>query len=188
MRRRPLQLASASVLIAAGVMLTACTPSVPEPEPTRTPSATPSATPTPSAEPSGEPAPTPLGIACDELVTLQAMYDFNPNFSLLASWSPEAGTAARAALDAEGVACRWQNDTSGDTIDVSAAILDETALAAKQAEAASGTSASYGWFRVAGGAGEAIAFDGSTWLVVRSVWFSSPADAQQLVEAALSSL
>ena len=187
--RRPLQLvSSASVLLLAGTLLAACTTPEPEPAPTSSTSPSASETPEPSSEPSETPSSRPVDIRCDELVTPQAMYDFNPNFSLIDSWSPSAGSAAGQAVAADGVACRWQNDTSGDTIDVSVASFDEAGIAQKQADAASGTSAPYGWFRIADGAGEAITFEGSYWLVVRSVWFTDPGDATPLVDAALSAL
>ena len=190
MRRLPLVL-SASALLAAAALLTACT--VPQPTPTPDGSASPSASPSPSAsaEPSASPsAPgsTPVSIACDALVTPQAMYDFNPNFSLLTGWSPESGTPARTAVDAQGTACRWQNDTSGGTIDISVAALDPAALEAKEAEAASGSGTGLGWFRVVGGVGEATATEGSYWVVARSPYFATPEDAEPLVDAALSAL
>ncbi len=186
-RRLPL-VSFVSLLLAAGVLLVGCT--TPDPAPTPTPSATPSESdsPTPTPEPTQTPSSTPVDIPCDELVSLQAMYDFNPNFSLLSSWTPDAGTPAREALDAHGVACRWQNDTSGDTIDVSVASFDEGGISAKQADAASGTSTSYGYFVAAGGVGTATAFDGSYWVVIRSAWFSAPGDAEQLVESVLAAL
>lgn len=187
--RRPLQLvSSASVLLAAVALLAGCTPPAPEPTPTPTAAPSETATPTPTPEPSETATAGPVDIACDVLITPQAMYDFNPNFTLIASWSPAPGSAAQVAIDLEGQACRWQNDTSGDTIDVSVAALDEATLAAKQAEASAGSSAPYGWFRVVDGAGEATAFHGTYWVVVRSVWFVGPGDANRLVETVLSAL
>ncbi|MFT4285017.1 MAG: arginyl-tRNA synthetase [Protaetiibacter sp.] len=188
MRRPLLLVSSASALLVAGALLAGCTTPVPQPTPSgSTPSgdASPSTSATPSDSPSA-PSSTPVDIACDALVTPQAMYDFNPNFSLLAAWKPAAGTPAAAALDAQGVACRWQNDTSGETIDVSVASLDQAALEAKAADA--GSSASYGFFRVTAGAGEATAIDGPYWVVVRSSYFAAADDAQELVAAAVSAL
>lgn len=194
--RRPLLLASsASAVLAAAVLLAGCT--TPNPVTSPSPSGgtaggSPSAT--TSAEPSASPSTssTPVDIACDALITPQAMYDFNPNFSLLASWSSEAGTPAADAVAADGVACRWKNDTSGETIDISVAAPGDDALAARKSDAASGTSTSYGgaegYFAVSGGVGEATAFEGPYWVVARSSYFAAPADAQSLLEGALSAL
>lgn len=194
--RRPLLLASsASAVLAAAVLLSGCTTPEPSPTPSHsggTAGGSPSAT--TSAEPSASPpsSSAPVDIACDALITPQAMYDFNPNFSLLASWAPDAGTPAADALAAEGVACRWKNDTSGEAFDVSVASPGADALAARKSDAASGTSTSYGgaegYFAVSGGVGEATAFEGPYWVVARSTYFAAPADAQSLLEAALSAL
>lgn len=131
---------------------------------------------------------------CDALITPQAMYDYNPNFSLLTSWAPEAGSAAAEASAADGAACRWRNDTSGETIDVSVASFDTATLEAKaRAAFASSTMVpTYGadeaYFAVTGGAGEAIVFDRAYWIVVRSVYFLEPGDAEPIVSAVLAAL
>ncbi|TXK17242.1 hypothetical protein FVQ89_10325 [Homoserinibacter sp. GY 40078] len=121
------------------------------------------------------------------------MYDFNPNFSLLASWEPEAGSAAATALESEGVACRWRNNSSGETIDISVASFDAGTLErlANEAYESSTMVPTYGdeaYFEVQGDEGEAIVFDGAYWLVARSVYFQEPGDAEPLVNDALSAL
>ena len=195
LRRPALVVTSASALLAASVLLTACT--TPEPEPTRSPTASESATPTPSVEPSepaATPSSTPVDIPCDTLVSLQAMYDFNPNFSLLGSFTPDAGTPAAEAVAAEGTVCRWQNGTSGEVIDISVASFDEASLEAK-ANAINSTSTmvpTYGpdeaYFAVTGGVGEAVVFHGAYWVVVRSVAFFEPGDAEPIVTTVLAAL
>jgi hypothetical protein len=193
-RRSAALVSSASALLAAAVLLTGCTVPDPDPSGTTTPSGEPSASETPSSPPSVEPSATPVDIACDALVTPQAMYDYNPNFSLLASWTPESGTPAAEAVAASGVACRWQNDTSGVPIDVSVASFDAATLEAKKnaAYAESTMVPTYGgdegYFAVSGGVGEAVVFSGSSWLVVRSPAFLEPGDAEPIVSAALSAL
>lgn len=122
------------------------------------------------------------------------MYDFNPNFSLITPWTPDAGTPAAEAVAAQGVACRWVNDTSGEAIDVSVAAFDAATLDAKATATyqASTMVPTYGgdegYFGVTGGVGEAVVFSGSSWLVVRSALFLEPGDAEPLVTAALSAL
>jgi len=193
-RRAPALILSAAALLAATVMLTGCR--TPEPAPT-TPAPSPSESATPSAEPSPTDAPpssTPVDIPCSELVTAQAMYDFNPNFSLLDSWTPNPGSAAADALAADGVACRWKNDTNGEVIDVSVASFDSATLdeLASSTYSHSTMVPTYGgdeaYFEVTDNVGEAVVFDGSYWVVATSSYFLEPGDAEPIVAAALSAL
>ena len=179
------------------MLLTGCT--TPEPAPTTPSTTTPSesSTPTPSTEPtepSATPSSTPVDVPCTTLVSLQTMYDFNPNFSLLGSFTPDAGTPAAEADKADGTVCRWKNDTSGDTIDISVASFDRDTLEAK-ANATNGSSTmvpTYGsdeaYFAVTGGVGEAVVFHGAYWVVVRSVAFFEPGDAEPIVASVLAAL
>lgn len=196
MLRRPVVLVtSASAVLAASVLLTGCT--TPEPEPTPSPTASETSTPTPSTEPTeptATPSSTPVDIPCTTLVSLQTMYDYNPNFSLLGSFTPDAGTPAAEAAAADGTICRWQNGTSGDTIDISVASFDAGTLEAKAdtTSDSSTTVSSYGpdeaYFTVTGGAGEAVVFHGAYWVVVRSVAFFEPGDAEPIVASVLAAL
>ncbi|MCS0500679.1 DUF3558 domain-containing protein [Protaetiibacter mangrovi] len=194
-RRSPALVSSASVLLAASVLLTGC--GVPDPAPSTSADASgtpaPSGSATPTASP-GDATSTPVDVPCDTLVTGQAMYDYNPNFSLLPSWTPDAGTPAAEAADAEGVVCRWRNDTSGETIDISVASLNGAALDEKANETFSQSTmvptygGDEGYFAVGGGGGEAVVFDGSYWIVVSSTLFYEPGDAEPIVAAVLSAL
>ena len=118
------------------------------------------------------------------------MYDFNPNFGLLASFSPEAGSfTARAASD-DGTVCRWTNQTSGATIDVSISQPGPTALAAAKNAAAAGTSVSglgdAAYFSQSGGAGTIQAFKGPFWVTTTSVFFGSATDAKSIIASAVA--
>ncbi|AYF98776.1 arginyl-tRNA synthetase [Protaetiibacter intestinalis] len=193
-RRSPVTVLSASALLTAALLLTGCT--TPEPAPVTDPP-TPSDTPTPTPEPTETTAPpqsSPVEVPCDTLVSAQAMYDFNPNFSLLDSWTPDASSAAAHALADEGTACRWQNDTSGETIDVSVASYDAATLEQLANEAYSSSTmvptydADEAYFAVTAGVGEAIVFDRDYWVVVRSSYFLEPGDAEPIVSAVLTAL
>lgn len=194
-RRTRTLVTSASAVLAASVLLAGCTTPLPAPIASESGPASSPATPAASETPSEAPAEgtsTPVDIPCDQLVSLQTMYEFNPNFSLLASWTPDAGTPAAEARAADGVVCRWQNDTSGVTIDISVASFDAATLAAK-AEAAGGSSVNaYGadeaYFGTAGDVGEAVAFEGPYLVVVRSVMFGAPEDAAQIMSSVLAAL
>jgi len=174
--------------------LSGCVPT-PTPSPTDTASAsaseTPSATPTPS--PTATAVSTPISIGCNALITPDDMYAFNPNFGLIASWTPKSGSAAATAKSEKGLACRWQNQTSGDTIDISAAHLDTASIESLKNDAVEKSTMvpTYGdeaYFSVSGGVGTAIVFQGDFWLVATSVDFLEPGDPADLITAALSAL
>ncbi|HKH09278.1 MAG TPA: iron ABC transporter ATP-binding protein, partial [Agromyces sp.] len=80
---RPRPAGLALVAAASVMLLSGCTPEASEPSETTAPpvasgSAAPTAEPTGPAEPVEEP--TPFAIGCDQLVTTEQMYAFNPNF------------------------------------------------------------------------------------------------------------
>jgi hypothetical protein len=190
MAPRPLILLPATAAILIG-LLTGCTPTaIAEPSPSPSDGST-----TPSAEPSepaGEVA-APIDVDCATLVSPDAMYAYNPNFGLSDGWKPETGSVPADAVARGGVACRWVNQTSGDTIDLSVANLTDDDLEAfKNAAVQESTMVpTYGdeaYFEVVDGVGTAIVFDGSHWLVASSTYFFEPGDATEIVEAALSAL
>ena len=190
MAPRPLILLPATAAILIG-LLAGCVPTATA-ESTPPPSDAPS---TPSTEPSepASPSATPIDVECNALVSLDAMYAYNPNFGWVDDWQPETGSAAADAVALGGVACQWVNQTSGDTIDLSVASLDEEALEALKNEAVEQSTMvpTYGeeaYFEVVDGVGTAIVFDRSYWLVVSSDYFFEPGDATEIVEAALSAL
>ena len=187
------------VPLAVGMLaLTALSGCVPTPSPspsdgsvTTTPSDTPSAIPTPSSTASV--ASTPITIGCNTLITPDAIYAFNPNFGPITGWTPQAGSAAATAKSEQGIACRWQNQTSGDTIDVSVAHLDAATIESLKNDAVEKSTMvpTYGdeaYFSVSGGVGTAIVFQGEYWLVATSVDFLEPGDPADLITAALSAL
>ncbi|MBX3194509.1 MAG: hypothetical protein KF727_05330 [Microbacteriaceae bacterium] len=188
---------SRAVLTAAPLLalalLAGCTPvddgtgSGPTDQPTAPP------TTEPTGEPTDQPVGTPVDIACDQLVTPDAMYQFNPNFGSIDDFAPEPGTAAASALTYDGVACRWQNETTGQSIDVSVAQLDEDTLTALKnaAYAESEMVPTYGeeaYFGVADGVGTAEVFQGPYWIVAASPAFFEPGDATEIVQAAIAAL
>ncbi|QNE46407.1 arginyl-tRNA synthetase [Glaciihabitans sp. INWT7] len=156
------------------------------------PSASPSVVPSPTSSPSSTASATPTNIACNTLVSAQAVYDFNPNFGLDRSFSPKAGTAGATAIADKGTACSWLNQTSGDTFAIAVARPAAPEVASLKATAANGTAASglgdAAYFSTSGGAGRVDVFTGSYWLVATSVYFGSAADANALVTAALGAL
>jgi hypothetical protein len=196
---RPRPAGLALVAAASVMLLSGCTAEAPEPSgtaapPTASGSSAPTAEPTGPAEPTEEP--TPFAIACDELVTIEQMYGFNPNFGNDPGFSP-SGAGIVAVVDEEGTACGWLNQTSGDVIEIGVAMLPPGALEQRKNEAALGSHPvpTYGtppeidgYFIQAGGGGEAQVFRGPYWIVIDSEALFEPGDAQQLVSAVLANL
>jgi len=191
MAPRPIVLLPATAAILVG-LLAGCAPTPPA-ESSDPPSDPPS---TPSAEPSETPTETsvPIDVDCDTLVSPDTMYTYNPNFGHLDDWTPDAGSAAADALALEGVACRWINQTSSDTIDVSVADLSPDDIEAlKNAAVTESTmvptyDADEAYFSVTDGVGTAIVFDGTYWLVATSTYFFEPGDATEIVDSAVGAL
>lgn len=183
-----------AISLLALTTLSGCVPA-PSPSPTgsesSSPSDLPSASPTPS--PTASIVSTPITIGCDTLISPDNIYAFNPNFGLITNWTPKSASAAATAKSEQGIACRWQNQTSGDTIDVSVAHLDAASIESlKNAAVEKSTMVpTYGdeaYFSTNGGVGTAIVFQGTYWLVASSVDFAEPGDPADLITAALSSL
>lgn len=188
---------SAVPLVAAALGVALLTGCVPDGSPVETDNPGPN----PSGDLTGQPAPTltaqptgtPVDQACDDLISADTIYSFNPNFTLV-TYEPADGSAAASALAYEGVACRWQNGTSGDNIDVSVAHLDEPSLTALKNAAFEDSEMvpTYGeeaYFSVGGnGVGTAIVFQGPYWIVLESPAFLEPGDATAMVDSVIAGL
>lgn len=174
------------LLLAAAVLLTAgCAPTVPEPAPTASPTSGPA--PTATAQPTPEPTPAaeqgrPLDLGCEDLVSLQEMYDINPNIALLGELDPEAGSLAAIAVAEHGVACRWVHTSSNETIDIAIADLPDSLLEQRRAAAGESTDAygTEGYFE----RGAAQAISGSYWISAVSPMFVEAGDAIAVIGAA----
>jgi hypothetical protein len=201
--------ARACVAFAGGVLaliaLTGCTPEAGTPAATPTGSATPGATgePTPaeSATPTPTPTPTPAGtpvaLECDQLLTPDEVYAFNPNFGSTDDHKPSKGSAAATAEANDGLACAWLNQTSGEIIEVSVAQPNEVlmtqlmdaAIAQSNPVPTYGTPpAAEGFFTNEDGPGEAQVFTPKYWVALTSTVFFEPGDAEQLVATVVSHL
>lgn len=105
------------------------TPTVATPTPTPSPSSTPTPTPTAGS------AATPIGFGCDALLSLQGVYDLNPNLSIVPDPAPPAGTFAATLVRELGVACDLVHNSNGAVLHVAAARPGSDALAALRAAA-----------------------------------------------------
>ena len=167
----------------------------PTPEPSESPSASSAPSPSESSSPSASPSAAPeeataVTVACADVVSAQTMYDFNPNFGLLASFTPDAGSLAAQAVASKGIACRSVNQTSSATVDVSISHPTPSAFSAAKDAASSGTSVSglgdAAFFSTSGGAGIVQVFNGALWITARSVFFSSAGDATSILTEAVA--
>lgn len=193
-RRSPRFLVVAAGL-AAALALAACVDD-PGTDPTAAPD--PTTSPGESASPSGSPsAPTgddvALDLSCDDLLGAEAVYDFNPTFADIGAWDPDAGTVAADSRASGGVACRWVGESSGATLDVSAARFAADRIAAAKADAdAAGDPVDGGdeaYFWVADdGRGTLVVFDGDARVAIESGYLVEPADVRPLVDEALAAL
>ena len=176
------------------VLLAGCVPSgtgglptnEPKPPlPTLTPNPTPTITPTPGPETEA------VEFGCSDLLSAQAIYDYNPNVSLLPSFSPTDSSPAGEAIAQQGLACELVNQTSGSTIDFGVVKYTPDAYAAKLAAvgAASASAGSFdGYFDLLPGGGLAQFFSPPYYVTVQSADFTSEGDIAPLVEMALAGL
>lgn len=150
------------------------------PSPTATPA------PEPSATPTAIPEVIPYSMACDQVLTPDEVYAFDPNFALLGPFDPAPGSLAAEVKAAGGTLCRWIHSTSSVTVDVAIADLPADASEARIAALdAAGLSVEdfgpNGFFSVDGNAGQAQAFPGHYWVTLVSPVFSAPGDAANLM-------
>lgn len=178
---------------AALLLLAGCVPGAdtPTPSPTASSSASSTPTPTPTSTPIADG--TPITISCDQLVSGQAMLDYNPNYTLKADYTPAAGSLGAQALEADGIACAWVHGSNGSLIEVSAADLPAEQLNAIMNELVTSsnpvpTYGVEGYFRSDSGVGVAQVASGSYWITASSVAFFEPGDVTPVMEAAIASL
>lgn len=193
----------ALVVAASALVLAGCAEPAPGAE---GPSATATEAPGDPGEPGepGEPGaseapaeePTPFQIACEELLTADDLYAYNPNVGTAPEYEPAAAGVLGVAEE-EGTTCGLLNQTSGSLIEVGVATPPAGALEARKNDAALGSKPvpTYGtppevegYFTVSGGHGAAQLFSGPYWIVVDSVEFVEPGDAQVLVASILQNL
>ncbi|HWU47297.1 MAG TPA: iron ABC transporter ATP-binding protein [Humibacter sp.] len=167
----------------------------PAPSPSRTDSPradppTPTPTPTPTA------TPTPVTLTCDQVLTAQQLYDYNPNFGDDPGYKPAAGSLPAQAVQFGGVACGWLNQTSKSVLEASVATptddqltqLGNAAVTSSHVVPTYGSPPLLGYFTISNGAGVAQVFTGKWWIVVSSKDFLEPGDAQPAMSAVLQNL
>lgn len=133
----------------------------------------------------------PLDIDCLDVISLEALYDFNPNFG--SSATIEMSPRTERVLGFEGIACGWTNQSSGDSITTAVARFSASDLSVIRAESEAVQrpeivmdSAVFFWRNADVGSLEAFARD--YWIVIESSTFSDQSDALPLLDAIVASL
>ena len=157
---------------------------------TQTPTPTATSTPTPTA------AGTAVALSCDQVLTLDDVYAFNPNYGTAPDFAPKTASG-KTASEFQGLNCGLLNQSSGEIIEISV-VQPNDVLTTQLMNKAAGNSqivptygtppAVEGYFAATDGIGEAQVFAGTYWVTVSSSEFFEPGDAEQLVSAALSNL
>ena len=205
----PRRLRTALALTGATLALFALAGCAPEggTEPTASPTASggatsePTATATATAEPTATAAPVPVDPAgtavdktCDQVLTADDVYALNPNFTVDPGFDASSDTAVTATTY-DGIACGWINATSGEVVQVSVAMPNETLTNnLKDAALAGGTIVpTYGsapdvegYFSP--GTGTAQAFARGYWVAVSSPDMIEPGDAERIMSTVLANL
>lgn len=139
----------------------------------------------------------PIYKACSELISIEALYDFNPNYSYDASATPTTGSLGEKALQKSGVFCRYLNLSNGSQIDVSVAQIPVASSADwnKKVEETSRPTDAYGnspevlgFFARSNNEGVAQAIQGTKWVAITSSTFFEAGDAAALMSQVLHSL
>lgn len=187
----------ALAVAASALVLAGCAEPAPAPaEPTAQATGEPGATVAPGEGEAPAEEPTPFEIDCAVLLSPDDVYAYNPNLGTAPDYEPAADGAIGIAEE-EGTTCGLLNQTSGALVEFGVATPPEGALEARKNDAALGSKPvpTYGtppevegYFAVSGEHGEAQVFSGPYWIVVDSVDFVEPGDAQVLVAAILENL
>jgi len=191
---------AALAIAAAAVALVGCTPTA-KPDSTPSASATAGGSPStgsPVSTPSPTPTlpPTPVTLTCDQVVTADQLYAYNPNFSADPGYAPKAGSLEKKIGDWKGVTCAWQNQTSGDVVQIAVAqppadqleSLKNAAITAAQPVPTYGTPPQVEGYFKAGDAGQVQIFRGPYWIVAESTAFFEPGDAAPLMQSVLGNV
>ncbi len=177
--------------------LAACSSAVTPPAAPETSAPFVTAQPESSSTPTADSATFPLTQTCGQLVSLKTLYDFNPNVGPISAFTPQKGSNAETAVTKKGVACLFQNQSSGQTIELSVAQLSPAALESLNLtlQNSSQISAIFdpetgvsGFFQVENGVGTAQVVTDKYWVTAQSADFYEPLDASVFLTSALHAL
>jgi len=132
-----------------------------------------------------------VDLDCNQLLSPQAIYDYNPNVGTDPAYTPTL--LAMQALDYGGVACGWLNQTSAITLSVAVAKLEGNGVDIVREAAAAKSGAvpligSDGSFRATDVGGVVEAFVGDYWVIVESPALTVAEDVGELLSPLSESL
>ena len=139
----------------------------------------------------------PLYKACNELISVEALYDFNPNFSYDASATPKNGSLGEIALTKSGTYCDYINLSSGENIELSVSQISNQSLKdwvqklhenSRVTEIFDLPAEGLGFFSRKNNEGVAQVMIGNTWIVISSTSFYIPEDTISLMSVVVNSL
>lgn len=150
---------------------------------TNTPQETASASPTAfalKAEPTDK--------TCESVLSLQSLYDFDPNLALTPGGTPAAGSLAQSQSQLGGITCTLTNLSSQQEVLVTLVKLDQASADHQKSEIAASTgNNSYqvakdvpGSFQEAGGIGTAQFVSGKYWISLTSASYKIGVEASPL--------
>jgi len=201
-RRTVTFLRSAAVLttvLGCALTLSACAPAAhPATSGSSTPGATAaggsSATPTPTPTPTDPP--TPVKLTCNQVLTPDQVYAFNPNYGTDPGYAPKKGSLEAKIADWKGATCGWKNQSSGEVVEIAVAQPPASALESLKNAAITTSSPvpTYGvppevegYFKT-GTPGEVQVFRGPYWIVADSAAFFEPGDVAPLMQDVLANI
>lgn len=131
-----------------------------------------------------------LGLTCSDLISVQNLYDLNPNLAEISAPNPESGTLQAEAISRGGINCLYQNLSSNQQIVVSVVKLPESVLTSfskklieksQTSDEVLGGSEGSGFFDRSKNIGIAQAMVGEFWIVVSSAEYFEAIDASEFV-------
>ncbi|WP_313546012.1 iron ABC transporter ATP-binding protein [Leifsonia aquatica] len=194
--RSALRTVTVAAALIGALALAGCAPTATSPSSSPTGTAGGGAATTkPTVTPTPTEPPTPVTLTCDQLVTPDQIYAFNPNFGTSPGYQPKDGTLEKKVADWQGLTCAWLNQTSGDVIQIAVAQppasqldgLKNAAITDSQPVPTYGAPPIEGYFKT-GESGQVQIFRGGYWIVAESTAFFEPGDAAPLMENVLGNL
>jgi len=161
---------------------------MPTPSAAPTPSATttPTATPTPTTAPATDAQ--PIGVGCDGLLSLQGVYDLNPNLSVVPAPAPAAGTIAATLVGGLGVACDLIHNSNGEILLVAAATPGSETLMALRAAATTPADLGEAGFEAYSTGTALLAFRGDLVLSAEAASYFGPDELAAALRIAIASI
>jgi len=158
------------------------------PTPTATPAPTETTTPTPTPTAPAVIEAQPIGFGCDGLLSLQAVYDLNPNLSVVPDDAPPAGTLAATLVSGLGVACDLVHNSNGQVLRVAAATPGSEAIAALRAAGTSPYDLGEAGYEAFSTDTAILAFRGDLVLTAEADAYFGPDELAAALSAAIASI